>query len=160
MNKSNKDLWQVIDYEVQMYFETRSTYDSLKTVPKDVKAKVVDNALVESMVLHTRIMVDMLISKGHGSDDIKLRDLVPDWCESENGKHLIDKLESVYGRSDVEDSPCWIFNKMLAHPTTWRADSYNYYSALKQIEPHVLDILKAIAKVKSTSMLDYYLVLH
>ena len=135
MNKSNEELWEVIDYEVSMYFETRSTYESLKSSPKDKIAKVIDNALIESMVLHTRIVVDLLISKGRGNDNIKLRDLMPEWCISEKGKRLIDELELVYGRADIENSPCWIFNKMLAHPTKWRTGSHDYYPALKKVGP-------------------------
>jgi hypothetical protein len=86
MDKTNKELWDVVDYEVQMYFETRSIYESLKSSSKDKVAKVIDNALIESMVLHTRIVVDLLISKGRGNDDIRLKDLMPEWCESETGR--------------------------------------------------------------------------
>ena len=157
MDKLDEELWGVIDYEVQMYFETRSTYESLKSFPKDLMAKVIDNALVESMVLHTRIMIDLLISKGRGNDDIKLKDLIPEWCESEMGKPLINELESIYGKADIENSPCWIFNKKLAHPTKWRTGSNDYYPALKKVGPHVLAILREILKIKSTPILTHYL---
>jgi hypothetical protein len=157
MDKSDKELWSVIDYEVQMYFETRSIFESLKSSSKDLNAKIIDNALIESMVLHTRIMVDLLISKGRGNDDIKLKDLRPEWCESNKGRLLIDRLGSVYGNADIENIPCWIFNKMLAHPTKWRTVSYDYYPALKKVGPHVLTILQEIINIEDTPMLAHYL---
>jgi hypothetical protein len=70
---------------------------------------------------------------------------------------LIDELESVYGKADIENSPCWVLNKMLAHPTKWRMGSYNYYPALKKVGPYVLAILREIIKVVDTPMLAHYL---
>lgn len=157
MDKSNEDDWGVFDYEVQMYFETRSIYDTLKANSKDLNAKIIDNALVESMVLHTRILVDLLISKGRGNDDIKLESLLPRWCESELGKQLIYDLEAAYGKNDIENSPCWVFNKKLAHPTQHRTSSHNYYPALKNVAPHELKILVEIVKINRRPILAHYL---
>jgi hypothetical protein len=157
MNNSSTELWKVLDYEVYMYFETRDTAKSLRGDPQDIKVATIKNALTESMVLHTRIMVEILISKDYGKDDIKLRDLLPDWCNSQDGKFLIDQLKTAYGKPNETNSPCWVFNKMLAHPTQQRADSYDYKPTLTQIESHVLNILKEIIKVKSTNTLSYYL---
>lgn len=157
MSELNNDPWQVFNYEIQMYFETRIRLKHLKTDGRDSRVMVIKNALTESLVLHTRIMVDILISKGSGNDDITLKDLLPDWPQSEIGRQMIGELKSAYGKSDIQNSPCWVFNKMLAHPTRWRADSYNYFPALKQIEHHVLSILREIEKIRSMSILQYYL---
>ncbi|MEW6030387.1 MAG: hypothetical protein ACOYZ8_08180 [Chloroflexota bacterium] len=158
MSEPNDNPWQVFDYEVQMYFETRNALKQLKSDSNNLAVTTIRNALTESLVLHTRIIVDILISKGSGKDDIKLEDILPGWPRIESVKRLVGELKLAYGRSEIENNPCWVFNKMLAHPTLWRADSYNYYPALKQIEPLVLRMLKEIQKIKSTPILRYYLV--
>jgi hypothetical protein len=55
------DPWIVFDYEIQMYFETRNLSRHLKTKdPKDIINIITKNAAVESQLLHTRIMTDIL----------------------------------------------------------------------------------------------------
>ena len=90
-----------------MYFETRKLlrHLSIKS-PNDVINGITKNATVESLLLHTRIMTDILISKGSENDDITLRALLPEWCNSENGKILIEKLRNAYGKRNEKDSPC------------------------------------------------------
>ena len=159
-NKLNAsdDPWIVFDYELQMYFETRnlSKYFSAKS-PLDVINTINKNAVVESLILHTRIMTDILVSKGLQNDDIVLKDLLPDWCNSEIGMTLITKLDNAYGKANKKDSPCWVINKMLAHPTRWRTDRFEYGSSLRQIEPLIFEILSEIETIINRPTLSYYI---
>jgi len=159
-NKRNAkdDPWIVFDYETQMYFETRNLLQHLSTKdPKNIINRIAKNATVESQLLHTRIMTDILISKGSEDDDITLKDSLPEWCNSENGKTLIEKLKNTYGKRNEKDSPCWIINKMLAHPTRWRTDRFDYGKPMRQIEPLIFEILSEIGKITLRPMLTYYM---
>lgn len=150
--------WIVFDYEIQMYFETRNLLKHLKIKDsKDVINLIIKNATVESQLLHTRIMTDILISKSsREDDDITLNFLLPEWCNSTNGKSLIEKLRNVYGKQNEKDSPCWILNKMLAHPTRWRTDRFDYGKPMRQIEPVIFEILSEIEKIANRPVLTYY----
>jgi len=157
-NKRNADddPWIVFDYEIQMYFETRNLLRHLSlNKPNDVINTITKNATVESLLLHTRIVTDILISKGSEKDDIVLKNLLPEWCNSESGKTLIDKLKAAYGKRDEDNSPCWIINKMLAHPTRWRTDRFDYSKPLNKIEPLIFDVLSGIEQVTHRPKLIY-----
>lgn len=158
---ASDDSWIVFDYELQMYFETRNLLKHLRTQNNnDIKNIIIKNATVESMLLHTRIMTDILISKGKSkdNDDITLKGLLPNWCESGIGEKLIKELKNAYGNQNDINSPCWIINKMLAHPTKWRSDNFDYSVYLKQIEPAIHNLLSEIEKVIQRPILTYYVV--
>jgi hypothetical protein len=142
------DPWIVFDYEIQMYFETRNLSRHLKTKdPRDIINIIIKNAAVESQLLHTRIVTDILISKSSEDDDITLKELLPEWYNLQNGKALIEKLKNTYGKRNEKDSPCWVINKMLAHPTRWRTDRFDYGKSMRQIEPLIFEILSEIGKI-------------
>lgn len=134
------DLWSVLHYEVDMfngllalcYGGIRNTF----TWP-------IPNAITESLMLHTRILTCILISRGRG-DDIKLKDLLPNLDVPE-----IETLKMVYGMDDDSTSICWTFNKRLAHATTTRADSdgYDYTTAVLTLRPFTEEILAAVELV-------------
>jgi hypothetical protein len=150
--------WIVFDYEIQMYFETRNLIKHLASKrPSDVVNRINQNAVIESMILHSRIITDILISNGNQDDDILLKDLLPEWCGSEVGKNLIANLANVYGKSNKEGDPRWVINKMMAHPTKWRTDRFNYSLSLRQIEPAIIEVLLGIEIVTHRPILSYYL---
>jgi hypothetical protein len=97
------------------------------------------NAIVESALLHIRQLADILLSRGKHSDDINFNKMVPNWKPS-----LLDQLVQVYGDQKTINSPCWIINKMLAHPTTQRSDSYDYTHLFNRIAPLIDGINKEI----------------
>lgn len=143
VTKTVNDSWQVVYYEVQMYWGTRQV---IQSVSKLADVVVIRNAVVESMVLHTRILIDILLSKGtEESDDIRLNDLLPNWVDKE-GKDLLDRLRDAYGKWNIPNSPCYIINKMLAHPTKLRTSSFNYTDTLRKVDPVVFEILQALSK--------------
>ena len=105
---------------------------------------VLQNAVVESLVLHTRILTDILLSKKGGTDDIVLSDLLPGFSSP-----VLAKLADTYGKRDIEKSPCWQFNKMLAHPTKHRSSSHEYLPALRAVWAHIALLIEEIAKMRS-----------
>jgi hypothetical protein len=140
MNTSNSpsDAWSVFDYEVDMFrnlcdllVSGNSEYGSLSLLLK--------NAIVESAVLHARILADILLSHIREPDDIGLRSLLPGFECAE-----IAELRRAYGRRDDPLSPRSAFNKMLAHATTNRSNSFDYTVALNQIAPLILGIVDRI----------------
>ncbi|TVQ00305.1 MAG: hypothetical protein EA381_07695 [Planctomycetaceae bacterium] len=135
---SSNDPWVIFDYEVGMFrsmcqllMDGNVEYQSL---PIAIKF-----AVVESAVLHTRILVDILLSRGSESDDIKLSALAPTFTCSE-----IDQLRQSYGGRKEKNSPCWIFNKKLAHATDQRSDRCNYSAQLNRLAPLINNIVNQV----------------
>jgi hypothetical protein len=155
---TSDDPWIVFGYEIQMYFETRNLLKYLKNKdPNNLINLITRNATVESELLHTRIMIEILISQGSETDDITLKDLMPEWHSTENAKLLTGKLKDIYGKRNEKDSPRWILNKMLAHPTKWRTDRFDYGQVMRKIEPVVIEILSEIEKIAERPVLTYYI---
>jgi hypothetical protein len=132
--------WVVYDYEVDMLKQTWSACSTgaISTYPYPIP-----NALVESMMLHLRIVVDIFLSRGTDLDDIKLTDLLPKFHSP-----LIEQLKNAYGNRNTAGSPCWTLNKMLAHPTLLRGNSYNYDGVLKIMLPLILPLLEEVAQAR------------
>ena len=130
----------VYDYERDMFTQMLrigTTVECQKYPPP------VQNAIVESMLLHLRILVDILRSHGRDKDDIKLTDLLPSFTSP-----LIDQLKTAYGDNKTVSSPCWELNKRLAHPTTVRSSSYTYNHVLQALVPIVGPLLDEIAAAR------------
>jgi len=154
------DPWVVFDYEVEMYFETqRAAIWVNKQLEENFPRAMLTlrNAIAESLVLHTRILIDILISKKNGNDDIGLIDLLPDWCQTAEASQLIKKLEYVYGTAREPNSPCWIFNKMLAHPTRQRSNMYDWGIIINKVSREIFEILLELRKITKRSILVHYL---
>lgn len=137
--------WVVYDYEVDMFKQTLSacSIGAHKTFQHPIP-----NAIVESMLLHLRILVQILLSSGSDpdGDDIKTTDLLPNFKSL-----LIDELRDRYGSRRMARSPCWTLNKMLAHPTLLRSGSYSYDSILNTMLPLILPLLDEIAQARQLS---------
>jgi hypothetical protein len=115
---AHNDKWRVFDYEATMLLALS------KYLSEDDLAKfdwAVGNAIVESAVLHTRVLAELLLSRGRMADDIRLKDLLPS-LDTDSLRRLGD----AYGDQKREGSPCWQFNKLLAHATIQRSDRHNY----------------------------------
>jgi hypothetical protein len=131
----------VFDYERNMALDL---FDIMNGSAFQTFERTLKNAVVESLVLHTRILCDILTSKSSRDDDITLRKLLPAFTSPH-----VDELKAAYGNSSAVDTPCWTFNKMLAHPTTHRSHTYNYASALNSIWPTMLSLLTQIDAVSN-----------
>jgi hypothetical protein len=77
-----------------MYGLTRRHLGSLGA-PQDDEQLVMKNALVESSLLHTRILTDILLSRGKFDDDVNLNDLIQDEGISNNLVEVIDVLNNL-----------------------------------------------------------------
>ncbi len=140
MNVSNSpnDPWVVFDYEVDM-FRNLCALLATGNPQYQLLSHYIQNAIVESAVLHTRILVDILLSRGSHSDDINLSELVPGFECPE-----IDQLRQTYGHRNDDNTPCWAFNKMLAHATGERTDSFDYSAPLNLLAPLINNIVDRI----------------
>src|SRR5579862_1326382 len=135
--------WVVYDYEVLMFTELRNV---LMVSPSKIYHQLIVNAIVESMLLHLRILTGILISTGH-SNDIKLKDhLLPKFKS-----RRVDDLRKEYGTSDTEGTPCWTLNKMLAHPSLRRSNSYDYTQVLNVLVPCILPLIEEIDHAREPS---------
>jgi hypothetical protein len=148
MNTANADqqsLWVVYGYEVDMFNEMRGACELGlgNTYPPHIA-----NAIVESMLLHLRILVEILLSRGPDpdGDNIKLTDLLPGFKSP-----LIQELGDRYGNRGIERSPCWTLNKMLAHPSRLRSHTYTYDPVLKVMLPVLLPLLDEVGQARQLS---------
>ena len=134
----SNDPWVVFDYEVEQWramcnllVDGNPVYEALSLQLK--------NAVTESAVLHTRILADILLCRSKESDDIKVSDLIPGFKSANLGQ-----LTQVYGDRKLPGSPCWTFNKKLAHPTLHRTDSHDYSGPLNAVRPLIETIIAEI----------------
>jgi hypothetical protein len=127
------DPWVIYGYERDMVLALCSHVPTPETV-KEFEALPWEfqNATIECLVLHTRVLTDILISKASHSDDITLTKLLPA-LKSPN----VAALQSAYGAANIPNSPCWQFNKLMAHATAHRTDSHEYLPALKAVLPTI-----------------------
>ncbi len=132
------DPWVVFDYEVDMFRNLRQLLATGNPQYQDL-CHYIRNAVVESAVLHTRILIGILLSRAPEPDDIELSHVAPGFTCPE-----IDQLRQTYGRRSDQDSPCWAFNKMLAHATTQRTDRFDYSASLNQLAPLINGIVDQI----------------
>ncbi len=128
--------WRILDYEVQMFLGLDHIRSHLKVDGGSVEAQLIRNALVESSLIHIRILTDIFLSRAKWSDDIKLEQLGFD--TNSNNPILAEKISALavaYGEASDPSSNCWSINKRLAHPTIHRIEGYDYsalFSALNE----------------------------
>jgi hypothetical protein len=138
MNDAPNDPWQVYEYEVDMFKRTLEFSGIRQNYPDPIP-----NALVESLLLHTRILVDILLSRGKSkdNDDIKLAHLLPGF-----NPPRVAELKAAYGNQNKKSSTCWLLNKMLAHATTVRSYQRDYTEMMTKLTPMIDDLTTQIAE--------------
>ena len=114
-------------------------------VDESINAQLFKNALVESSLLHIRILTDIFLSRGKRTDDINLKQLgfgtnstKPVFAEK------INALTRAYGEASDQTSNCWILNKMLAHPTTHRTERHDYSALFASLNKPLKEIIEYI----------------
>ena len=146
----NNNPWVVFDYEVEQFYATckllllKAGNDESAALPQHMK-----NAVVESALLHARILSDILLSRGREPDDINLSDLLPSFDSTAR-----KDLECVYGNGKTEGSPCWTLNKRLAHATYRRGSSYDYTQLLSQLAPLISRVVQDVNGQRQKSSHD------
>lgn len=155
VHKIQIDPWMIFNYEVFMLFYT--TY--LKKLIDDKNEKKIDialnNALVESRFLHLRILADILLSRK--KDDINIDQIIKQNTRTSRIKSLLTGLKDNYGSEEIQDSPCWVLHKMLAHPSKIRKVAYNYASIFEVLFPMIYDILEEVQVITQNDELKEYL---
>jgi|SRR5579863_2095134 len=128
--------WDVYDYEVSMYLSTLGlcTRGEHNSHPHPIP-----NAIVESLLLHTRILVDIFLSRDPEPDAVRLNELLPGFDSPELGA-----LRKVYGSAKDSGSPCWTINKRLAHSTTVRGGSFDYTVLVNALGELLNPIIKSV----------------
>ena len=130
--------WAVYEYEVDMF---RSLLDLCRTGKHASLPHPVQNATVESLLLHTRVLVDILLSRDSAADGIRLTDLLPTFDSS-----AIAELRAKYGNRNDENSPYRTLNKMLAHATSVRSDAYDYAPIMDRLVPLISLLLEEVQR--------------
>ena len=143
-------LWVVVEYEVEMFIGTTRLLRSEK--PKFKDFSMARNAILESRLLHTRILIDILLDRTKSSDDITLSELIESLEPTDELYTSIRKLKSAYG-TNQENTPCWTLNKKPAHPTKLRSNSYDWGSTLNKIDGHIYHILRLLAELSGRQTL-------
>jgi hypothetical protein len=132
--------WKVYDYEVEMF---NATYALCKSDSRAWFSRHLNNAIVESLLLHTRILVDILLSRNEkkNPDEVTLKSLLHKF----ESPQLLKKLADAYREGTEDDSsPWWTINKRLAHPTNVRTEGHDYNSMMATLQPIIESLLKEI----------------
>lgn len=132
--------WQAFEYEVWMFVEIRRRRAAGES------DTVLRNALVETSLLHIRILVDVLLNRSRDHDDIIIDNLVPQGARSVETTSALKRLRDAYGDSKREGTPCWTINKRLAHLTAVRGPRYDYTDLFQSIEPILEHAILCVAK--------------
>jgi hypothetical protein len=136
--------WRILDYEVQMFLGIDHLRSHLK-VGGGIETQLFKNALVESSLLHIRILTDIFLSRGKRTDDINLEQL--GFSTNSIEPVIAEKIKAltiVYGEASDQTSNCWTINKRLAHPTTHRTEGYNYSNLFESLDKPLKAIIEYI----------------
>jgi hypothetical protein len=150
----------VFEYELAML---NAVYGmSQSRVPQGPTGTALDNAITETLVLHTRNLCEIVLPGPSYPDDIRMKDLFQDWDTNTTGiynavKSLIGQLDSLYGKSGVQGDARFDFNKRLAHSTKQRAASpgYDYGPHLLSLLPKIAQIALEFEKLRGTSFTSF-----
>jgi hypothetical protein len=132
----------VFDYQLDMFETTLKLSDDRYKLFQHP----VPNAIVESLLLHIRILCDILLSRCKEPDDITLTKRLPGFTSPK-----VNELENLYGSRKVEGSPCWKLNKMLAHATSVRSEDYNHSPWVNQLLRVLLPLIDEIQRARKAT---------
>jgi hypothetical protein len=133
---------EVINYEIMMFFFTRKGV-GLQGNPADIQ--LTNNALVESRVLHIRVLTEFLLSQKENRDsDIKLIELLPQ-IHAQHGT-LIEALRTAYydDLPVIGKNPKTLIDQLLAHATTKRDASFNWTPVIERMDQPLVNLLKVL----------------
>ena len=153
--------WNVFDYEAYMYLYTYVLVNNFALEGDNIEQQAIKNSYVESLMLHTRILSEILITKQeYKSDDINIDSIIPSEKQSNHLEKLLIEFKTAYGKSNEVGGPRWTLNKMLAHATPLRGSYYNYDHIIEILHPLLLKIIEEIFTLtndhKIKQYLDYY----
>lgn len=138
MEMVDGDKWAALEYEYLMYFGAKAWRH------RELHDQVLRNAMVESELLHARILVDALTEYVTGGDNTDIRAYV----SGDFGKELKDAIKALseaYGGPKDVGCPRWDTNKRLAHLTAVRGGSNDNQVLFSKMEPALELVLKLVA---------------
>lgn len=140
MKVTDAESWEAVEYEYMMYFRSKARKAER---PAD---QVFKNAMVESQLVHARMLADFLIieqKKQFGLDDVTLKDLIP--AVRDEIRAEIDEFASKYGKQHDDGTLCWQLNKLIVHLTHHRAGSGNHNALFEALELALEPVLRLVA---------------
>ncbi len=138
-----KDL-VVLEYEINMLVSLKFLLSKIVD-DNNIYKRVKINAMVESLMLHIRILCDIFLARNKGhSDEITLNKIIQPEDNSDALASLLAELKTSYGKSKEENTPCWTINKMLAHASEERGSKYDYGSIIDKLFPILVKIIKEV----------------
>lgn len=132
------DPYEVINYEIQMFLGLRKMNEThLPPLNNNsIQKGILNNAMVESRILHIRILAELFLDGGQ-DDDIKIKRLLPFWPEEYESKYM--ELKDAYTLPlDNGDSPKSTIDKLLAHATRKRGPEFNWGPVIDRMLPPLM----------------------
>jgi hypothetical protein len=137
-----------VEYESRMFLETcELALDHWDELP----GKVVQHAVVEDAVLHTRSLCEIFLGSGE-EDTISLKRLFPDFDSNKEKYGTLRGLLKTLRKEYVQENgkPCSykdLFNTRVLHPTVLRGKRGEYEEPLRRLRPKLSDIIKEVASL-------------
>jgi hypothetical protein len=147
-----KAAWDIFDYEWMQFDELWKHFQAgdHQRLPLAIR-----NAMVESAVLHLRIVMEMLEDEPEKPDDYWLTDLIAIADKPAGLPALIDAYnnETTYAPlvvaelggdpgTNMKKSPRWQINKLMFHPTKKRATEHDWTPILNILGPHLGPVIQ------------------
>ena len=153
MDQSEKETyWEIFDYEKEMFFGLQEINRKKLNAIVDnqvMNPKLLTNAIVESKLLHLRILIEIIINEDNRyPDNIKLGSLIDNL---EDQKDLLDArkdLNASYGNGKDKKSPRSKINKRLMHPAMCRGESYDYDDVIEELRPTLVKVICLIERYR------------
>lgn len=136
--------WTAFDYESDMFYQTLRLCESGE---HNSYLHPIPNAIVESLLLHVRNLVEILTSRGTCADDLGIDILLPNFSSPR-----IDELRDLYGHRKETGTPCWTLNKMLVHATSVRSDSHDYLPTVEKLAPCIKALIGEVQQARGKNL--------
>jgi hypothetical protein len=134
--------WEVYDYEVAMFQNMLSLCRNgdYKRYPEPIQ-----NAVVESLLIHIRILIEILLDRDKEADAVRLETLLPKFTSTKIGE-----LDATYGKRNIPGCPYWTINKRLAHSTNIRVAGFDYMKTINAVSPLILSLVSDVDNERRT----------
>ncbi len=146
-----KAAWEILDYELMQLGGLWKHFQagSHNAQPLDIR-----NAMVESAIIHLRIVLEMLKDQPQKNDDYCLKDLILMACKPIGLPALIQIYtdDSTYSGfvvallkgdpgTNMKKSPKWQIDKLMFHPTKNRTTSHDWTPILNVLVPRLSPVI-------------------
>jgi hypothetical protein len=141
-----KDLWPILNYEIQMYLGIRHLQGFVINAKDPVVTILHASGLVEVKALHTRILLEIFTDHPK-KDNINIDQLLPPW-RKDNATVAHNLVIAHTKNLQIGHSPKWYLNKFLAHPDKRRAESFNWAPVIQRMDQPLKAVFKTLPEDK------------